>query len=608
MKIINPRRGSLLKVETAQILRCGEVGDRGCVMSYELNSRACAMPTSCFLLLASMSVRECHSCGARADVRCGRCKASTYCTLACQKDHWPEHKTVCAAITETYPSHVSAKFDLLVPVRTLLRHYDGTRVLGSGAHGIVLLANDITSVSVAHPAGEEVALKVQRGQVVTASFDATSSTAVEFRLQAHLTTTWLASTVNAGHTRRTAVMPVVVEYEHFFVFSTYDTLLRRLLSHNVDELREAQEAVVVANAPPEAQRDIERQARIARAAASPQEAVVEKARLGALFRQHGADVMLRPQLFGVSAMEVARGELIDSARILDFMQSPRFTMHMAQVLAVFHVLSEALGVTHFDAHTHNMLETAVPLASVLRCRLSSDAVLYVATYGALAKLGDFGLATAHGISLFSQFAYPPAFYNSASGAITEPNPSYDLQRFSTSVVEAFLAATAGMAPDALAAIVAHPLVRDSLRIVHEMVRNDAVNVLDQQPASVDKATALQVAVESHQLLETTLRAAVERTTPMTAMLDISQFRADLAAGVAGCRHFAFRHVANKSPTARRVFMNVPALRALVARADEPTGDVFTGVSVVDVTLDTPMASAAALSAWFPVQAMSAAAI
>jgi len=27
--------------------------------------------------------------------RCGRCRVASYCCAACQRRHWPEHKTVC---------------------------------------------------------------------------------------------------------------------------------------------------------------------------------------------------------------------------------------------------------------------------------------------------------------------------------------------------------------------------------------------------------------------------------------------------------------------------------------------------------------------------------
>lgn len=42
---------------------------------------------------------ECESCGlVLIDVkRCGRCRCAAYCSQACQKQHWPQHKKECKA-------------------------------------------------------------------------------------------------------------------------------------------------------------------------------------------------------------------------------------------------------------------------------------------------------------------------------------------------------------------------------------------------------------------------------------------------------------------------------------------------------------------------------
>jgi hypothetical protein len=44
--------------------------------------------------------RECDVCGARGDratklLKCDGCKSVLYCSEACQRAHWPEHKRVC---------------------------------------------------------------------------------------------------------------------------------------------------------------------------------------------------------------------------------------------------------------------------------------------------------------------------------------------------------------------------------------------------------------------------------------------------------------------------------------------------------------------------------
>ena len=38
---------------------------------------------------------RCCSCGAVATMKCGACHVSRYCSSACQRKHWPHHKTSC---------------------------------------------------------------------------------------------------------------------------------------------------------------------------------------------------------------------------------------------------------------------------------------------------------------------------------------------------------------------------------------------------------------------------------------------------------------------------------------------------------------------------------
>lgn len=40
----------------------------------------------------------CDNLGANFKV-CSKCKMGKYCSAACQKEHWPQHKKVCGAIS-----------------------------------------------------------------------------------------------------------------------------------------------------------------------------------------------------------------------------------------------------------------------------------------------------------------------------------------------------------------------------------------------------------------------------------------------------------------------------------------------------------------------------
>ena len=42
---------------------------------------------------------SCEVCGGPGKLRCGACKTARYCSAACQKTAWPEHKLVCRRAT-----------------------------------------------------------------------------------------------------------------------------------------------------------------------------------------------------------------------------------------------------------------------------------------------------------------------------------------------------------------------------------------------------------------------------------------------------------------------------------------------------------------------------
>ena len=46
----------------------------------------------------SKAPRVCHLCGLASTVKCGGCREARYCTRACQKAHWREHKLLCQQI------------------------------------------------------------------------------------------------------------------------------------------------------------------------------------------------------------------------------------------------------------------------------------------------------------------------------------------------------------------------------------------------------------------------------------------------------------------------------------------------------------------------------
>jgi hypothetical protein len=44
-------------------------------------------------------------CANAASLRCIRCKRAAYCSRACAKEHWPEHKKVCAAADSDFAAY-----------------------------------------------------------------------------------------------------------------------------------------------------------------------------------------------------------------------------------------------------------------------------------------------------------------------------------------------------------------------------------------------------------------------------------------------------------------------------------------------------------------------
>ena len=56
----------------------------------------------CGILYVSDQEMECArpGCKAAGSKKCGNCKAVGYCKVACQRDHWPEHKAVCSKLLD----------------------------------------------------------------------------------------------------------------------------------------------------------------------------------------------------------------------------------------------------------------------------------------------------------------------------------------------------------------------------------------------------------------------------------------------------------------------------------------------------------------------------
>jgi hypothetical protein len=62
-------------------------------------------------LIATLKSKSpsCDVCNKPAENRCSRCGLQTYCSPACQRSHWPEHKLVCRAPTRPVDGSSGAK-------------------------------------------------------------------------------------------------------------------------------------------------------------------------------------------------------------------------------------------------------------------------------------------------------------------------------------------------------------------------------------------------------------------------------------------------------------------------------------------------------------------
>lgn len=78
-----------------------------------------------------LACKNCHVIGKEPFPRCARCKATTYCSTACQKADWKQHKRSCTGRVEAakLTLHKLEQLDLLASLRT-----HGTKELSHKDH------------------------------------------------------------------------------------------------------------------------------------------------------------------------------------------------------------------------------------------------------------------------------------------------------------------------------------------------------------------------------------------------------------------------------------------------------------------------------------------
>ena len=107
----------------------------------------------------------CLNCNQPSGHHCTRCKHANYCTIACQKEHWPKHKFVCAVPGSSLEE--SFVFINPRPDRSVSMHGENTAMLASDNLEWIEIAKRVGTSQVvlaqAHPihsASMEAALQV----------------------------------------------------------------------------------------------------------------------------------------------------------------------------------------------------------------------------------------------------------------------------------------------------------------------------------------------------------------------------------------------------------------------------------------------------------------
>ena len=75
-----------------------------------LRERPRSQPTAAAAVVAAAAAEQldCAACGGvGARMKCGRCRGATYCSAACQRQHWPKHKPSC--VKKKSPLSAAAK-------------------------------------------------------------------------------------------------------------------------------------------------------------------------------------------------------------------------------------------------------------------------------------------------------------------------------------------------------------------------------------------------------------------------------------------------------------------------------------------------------------------